>query len=398
MKVLFLTDWYPTSDRIANGIFVREHAKAARTAGVDVTVLHIPSQGDSGRRLWAMTQERDENLTEGFATYRVGHRSIRLPGRLRRLSTALSYPLYIWSVVRACRRLRASGYRPDLIHAHVFSAGVPAVVVGKLTGTPVVITEHYTAFPERTLSRSAVRMAHFAFGRSAAVLPVCLFLQKGIEAYGIHCRFEIVPNAVDAAVFHPAEGPMGGDGPKRLLFVGALEPTEQKGFPTLLAALALLGELRSDWRLDVVGDGPLRTDYERRVAESPVSAAIAFRGMLTKSDLAELMRHSDVFVLPSRIENLPCVVIEAMASGLPVVSTTVGGIPEMVSELEGILVAPDDPTALAAALDSVLSNPAAFDRAGISARAVARFGLPAVGTQLQATYASVLSTGAGAKR
>ena len=309
MKVLFLTDWYPTSDRIANGIFVREHAKAARTAGVDVTVLHIPSQGDSGRRLWAMTQERDENLTEGFATYRVGHRSIRLPGRLRRLSTALSYPLYIWSVVRACRRLRASGYRPDLIHAHVFSAGVPAVVVGKLTGTPVVITEHYTAFPERTLSRSAVRMARFAFGRSAAVLPVCLFLQKGIEAYGIRCRFEIVPNAVDAAVFHPAEGPRPVDGPKRLLFVGALESTEQKGFPTLLAALVLLGERRSDWRLDVVGDGPLRTDYERRVAESPVSAAIEFRGTLTKSDLAELMRHSDVFVLPSRIENLPCVVI-----------------------------------------------------------------------------------------
>ena len=87
-----------------------------------------------------------------------------------------------------------------------------------------------------------------------------------------------------------------------------------------------------------------------------------------------------------------------MASGLPVVSTTVGGIPEMVSEREGILVAPDDPTALAAALDSVLSNPATFDSAGISARAVARFGLPAVGAQLQATYALVLSAAAGAKR
>jgi glycosyltransferase involved in cell wall biosynthesis len=391
MKVLFLTDWYPTRDRIANGVFVREHAKAVRASGVEVTVMHIPSQTGMGRGLWGMAQERDEELTEGIATYRVSHRSIRFGGRLRRLSTALSYPLYIWSVVRACRRLRAGGYRPDVIHAHIFSAGVPAVVVGKLTGTPVVITEHYSAFPRRTLSRASVRMARFAFGNAARVLPVCLFLQKAIEAYGIRARFEIVPNTVDTAVFYPANGPARGDGPKRLLFVGNLEPTEIKGFPTLLAALTLLGERRRDWSLDVVGDGPTRAEYERRVAESPVSAAISFRGAIKKGEVAELMRGSDMLVLPSRFENLPCVVIEAMASGLPVVSTTVGGIPELMSERDGILVAPDDPIALADALDRVLSNPDAFDRAGISARAQARYGLPAVGAQLRAGYEAVLS-------
>lgn len=400
MKVLFLTDWYPTTDRIYNGIFVREHAKAVRTAGVEVTVLHIPGGAGKGRGLWALTEELDPELTEGIATYHLRHRALRFPGPLRRLSTAISYPLYIWSVVRACRRLRAQGVRPDVIHAHVFSAGVPAVVVGKLTGTPVVITEHYTAFPRRTLSRASVRMARYAFRNAARVMPVCLFLQRAIEAYGVRARFQIVPNAVDTGLFHPAApAPAAASdrkkappvGPKRLLFVGNLEPTGHKGFPTLIAALELLSERRRDWHLEVVGEGPTRADYERLVAASPVSGAIAFRGALKKSDVAEQMRGSDVFVLPSRFENLPCVIIEAMASGLPVVSTTVGGIPEMMSDKDGILVAPDDPPALADAIDRVLANPGAFDGAGISARARARYGLAAVGAEINDVYTSALA-------
>jgi glycosyltransferase involved in cell wall biosynthesis len=394
MRALFLTDWYPTSDRIYNGVFVREHAKAVRAAGVEVAVLHIPSGPTSGGGLWKMDEERDPELTEGLATYHLRHGSVRLGGPLRRLGTALSYPIYIWAVVRACRRLRKSGFRPDVVHAHIFSAGVPAVVVGMLTRTPVVVTEHYTAFPRRTLSRASVWMARFALGRAARVLPVCLFLQRAIEAYGIKARFEIVPNAVDAAMFHQADSGAKASkarDPKRLLFVGNLEPTGHKGFPTLLDSLEQLSLRRTDWRLEVVGAGPTRADYERLVAASPVSASVAFRGALPKPQVAASMRASDVFVLASKFENLPCVIIEAMATGLPVVSTTVGGIPEMVSAADGILVPPGDAVALADALDRVLREPGAFDTAAISARAQARFGLPAVGAQIRAIYARVLA-------
>ena len=397
MKVLFLTDWYPTPERIYHGVFVREHAKAVRAAGVEVTVLHAPGWRAAPARAGGLREELDPGLTEGIKTYRVGHRAVRLPGPLRRLGTALSYPNYIWSVVRACRRLRAGGYRPDVIHAHVYSAGVPAVVIGKLTGTPVVITEHYTAFPRRTLSRASVWMARYAFGNAAVVMPVCLYLQRAIEAYGIRAHFVIVPNTVDPALFHPAvdraasgsgrEEPHG----RRLAFVGNLEPSGHKGFPTLLAALVLLSERRTDWHLDVVGEGPTREEYMRRVADSGVAASIAFAGALPKPGVAELMRSSDLFVLPSRFENLPCVIIEAMSSGLPVVSTTVGGIPEMVTPRDGVLVPPDDPVALAEAIDRVLTRAGEYDGADISARALARYGLAAVGAQILAVYSSVLA-------
>jgi glycosyltransferase involved in cell wall biosynthesis len=398
MRVLFLTDWYPAPDRIYNGIFVREHAKAVRASGAEVRVLHIPGLAGRGHGLWQMDEEHDAELMEGIKTYRVLHGAFRFGGPLRRLSTGLSYPIYIWSVIRACRRLRAGGYRPDVIHAHVYSAGVPAVIVGRLTRTPVVITEHFTAFPRRTLTRAAVHMARYAFRNAARVLPVCLYLQRAIEAYGVRARFEIVPNAVDTAIFHPAKGEDRASGPKHLLFVGNLEPTDHKGFPTLLASLVLLAERRNDWHLDVVGDGPTRAEHERRVAESPVAASITFCGALKKSGVADLMRASDVFVLPSRFENLPCVIIEAMASGLPVVSTTVGGIPEMMSEQDGILVAPEDPIALADAIESVLANPGSFDGAAICARAQARYGLAPVGAQFRAVYAAVLSESSAGRR
>jgi glycosyltransferase involved in cell wall biosynthesis len=391
VKALFVTAWYPTADRIYNGVFVREHAKAVRASGVDVTVLHVATGAVKGRGIWTIDEELDPALTEGIATYHLRHRGIHLAGPLRRVGTALSYPVYIWSVVRACRKLRAAGSKPDVIHAHVFSAALPAVIAGRLARIPVVVTEHYTAFPLRTLSRASRLMARYAFANAARVMPVCLFLQRGIEAYGLKARFEVVPNAVDATIFHPSAAPRASSGPKRLLFVGNLEPTEHKGFPTLLSALEMMAGRAADWRLDVVGEGPSRADYERRATASPVAAAITFRGALPKPQIADLMRASNVFVLPSKFENLPCVIIEAMASGLPVVSTRVGGIPEMMSDRDGVLVEPSNPAALAEALERVLSRPEAFDPAGIAVRAHGRYGLPTVGSQIRGVYEAVLA-------
>jgi glycosyltransferase involved in cell wall biosynthesis len=394
MKILFVTRWYPSPSHRYAGVFVREHAKAVRAAGHEVAVLHLPGEPGDGRKPWQMIEETDATLTEGIPTYHVYCRAVSVPrlGRVSKLSTNWRYA---WSGYRAARRIRARGFRPDVIHAHVFTTGLPAVSIARLFRRPLVITEHSTAFPRQTLGRGARRVAAFVFGRAARVLPVCAFLQRAIEAYGIKARFDIVPNAVDTALFFPADSAAAvpaGRKPRparRLLFVGSLEEAHHKGFPELVEALAMLHRRRTDWRLEVAGDGPTRPDYERLVAATGLQDAVVFRGRMSKIDIAALMRASDLFVLPSRFENLPCVIIEAMASGLPVVSTTVGGIPEMVSDGDGILVPPQDPAALADALDRALSNLASFDRAAIAARARERFSLEAVGTQLQAVYEDV---------
>jgi glycosyltransferase involved in cell wall biosynthesis len=386
VKVLFVTNWYPTRDFSYGGVFVREHAKAVAAAGNEVVVLHAARSSKECRGLWMMEEELDPELNEGIPAYHVHHHSSRVRGT--------SYPLYLWSVLKAFRRLRAEGFKPDVIHAHVYDAGVPAVMIGKRNGIPVVVTEQFTGFPRRTLNRAAVLKARYAYRNADRALPVSMHLQRAIAAYGIEAKFEIVPNVVDTSLFFTAERKPKTSDEKRMIFVGNLEPSQHKGYPTLLEALNLLGKRRSDWRLDVIGEGPERPAYERRTEAAKLPAHVVFHGAKPKREISEMMRGSDLFVLPSRFDNLPCVVVEALASGLPVVSTTVGGIPEMVYEGAGILVPPDDPPALADALDSVLSNLSSYDRVEIADAARSRYSLEAVGAQLQAIYESVRSASA----
>jgi glycosyltransferase involved in cell wall biosynthesis len=369
-----MTSWYPTRESPVAGVFVREHAKAAALRN-EVMVVHCQSPATTGG-LWTLEQELDEDLTEGIPTFRLRHRRVRIPGA--------TFGLSLWAARRATRSL---GFRPDVVHAHVFEAGVPAIVAGKSLGAPVVVTEHFTGFPRRTLTRRQRRLASFAFRNAAYVLPVSNQLQQAIEDYGIRGNFQVIPNAVDVELFHP--GGSRDETLRRLLFVGVLEPTNRKGLPVLLDALVQTNRQRTDWRLDIVGDGPGRAEHERLVAELGLDEQVAFHGSRTKPEIAEMMRAADLFVLPSLWENLPCVIAEAAASGLPVVATKTGGVPEMVSADTGALVPPGDADALADALGRTLDGLPEFDRAAIARAAEARYSLDAVGAALDAVYAEV---------
>jgi glycosyltransferase involved in cell wall biosynthesis len=328
-----------------------------------------------------MDEETDLSLSEGIETYHVFHRHLAVRGT--------SYGLYLTSAISAYRRLSDAGFRPDLIHAHVYGAGVPAAVIGTRSATPVVLTEHFSGFALRSLSRIEARKARYAYSRVARALPVSQYLREAILAYGIDVPFEVVPNVVDASLFFPGTASRGDGGVKKLIFVG--NPSEEKGFPTLLQALNCLNERRRDWRLDVMGEGPERAEGERSTAALGLGEQVTFRGARPKSEIAELMRAADLFVLPSRLETFGAAIAEALASGLPVVSTAAGGIPELVNERNGRLVARDDPVALAHALVDALENIAAFDRRAIAEAAAQRYGLEVVGEQLTRIYESVVA-------
>jgi glycosyltransferase involved in cell wall biosynthesis len=372
MKVLFLTSSYPVPEHPWLGIFVREHARAvAPNAEVAVALL---DRSDDVRTV------RVEDADGEFRTVRA-----RYPVR----PSFVSYVANVWAAVRAYHRLRRTGFDPDVIHAHFFLAGAPAVVLGKLFRKPVVVTEQWSVFlPDdpMTLSPAMQRVARFAYERAAVVMPVSGALRDGIRAIGAHADFRVVPNVVDTALFHPNGSAATRSGQARLIGVGGLY--EAKGWEHLLDALALVDR---DVHLDLVGDGVLRGALEERAARLGVDDRVTFHGWRPKEEVAERLRQADVFVITSHYDSNPCAVIEALASGLPVVATAVGGIPEMVSDGMGVLAEPGRADSIAAAIDAALTQ--TWDHDAIAGSARERYGLERVGAELVAIYDEAVARG-----
>lgn len=374
-RVLFITASFPTPEFPALGIFVQEHARAAAAAGCEVAVLHL-DRADVSRIVTGAGPD-DE-----FPVWRVQYPTA---------PAAVSYAGNALAAALGYARARRSGFVPDVLHAHFFLAGAPAVALGRLIRRPVVVTEQWSVFlpgDPATLSPLVRRAAKFAFEHADYVLPVSEALRDGIVAAGIDARFRVVPNVVDAGRFHPNGAvPDRRGGVRRLLSVGALY--EAKGWEYLLEAVALLERRRDDFRLEIVGDGPLRGEYEQVQRRLGLGDRVTFTGWRGKDEVAELMRGADLFVLASRYDSNPCALIEALASGLPVVATAVGGIPEMVTESSGRLARPRDPESLADELSAALDEVDRYDRAAIAADARRRYGADEVGRELAAIYDEV---------
>ena len=374
LKILFVTNWYPSKDAPVKAVWVREHAKAVRLYD-DVLMLHGAGPDSSLKSRWRMEKETDEELHEGIPTYRVMYR----PAAVARMS----YLIYAWSILRAFQRIVSEGFRPDIIHVHVYDAGGPAVLIGKLYGIPVVVSEQFSSFPRRLLGRLDVCKAWFAFRWADRVLPVSYALQGAIEGYGIRGRFQVMPNVVDTNLFSPPRVHNHND-PKRILYVGQLVPV--KGLPFLLRAVSRLSRSRDDWRLDIVGDGVARKEYEHLAADLKLGDKVTFHGLKTKREVAWFMRQTDLFVLPSVYETFSVPAIEALATGIPVLATRCGGPEEFVIKDVGLLVPPGDAEALCKGLDDMLNNLHLYSCEQISQYAVERFSAEVVGAKLHEIY------------
>ena len=354
MRVLFLTTSWPTEESPVEGVFVQEHARAAAEVA-DVQVLHLHRAPGGLRR-----------VGDDPPAWRLGYRGLPRP---------FSYGSFLLGP------LRMRGWRPDVVHAHSFLAVLAALPLRR----PVVYSEHWTVFlPENPydLSTPMRRAAVFALQRADLVLPVSADLREELAQLAPSTRMRVIPNVVDERVFHPNDGPPGSG---RLLTAGLLDDG-RKGLDIVLEALA---HARDSPGLDIAGDGTKRAEYEELATRLGLDGIVTFHGLLTKPELAGLMRSARLFVLGSRYENNPCVVLEALASGLPVVATRVGGVPELLDETNGVLVEPGEPERLASGIAEALER--SFDRNQIALRARERYGRDRVGAQLAEVYEECLN-------
>lgn len=265
---------------------------------------------------------------------------------------------------RALRQL-VRERRPAVVHAHLYASAAAAVVATRGLAVPVVLTEH-TEAPwrgrrARAVSRWVYRRADHVVAVSSAIRDTLLHSYRLPDG-----RVDMLLPATAAPL--PAPG-RAGRGPAAVVgMVGRLVP--EKGVDVFLRAASLVTSAVPAARFVVVGDGPLRSALEERAASLGLGAVVTFTGF--RADAPVLMAGLDVLVVPSRSDGSPLVVCEAMAAGIPVVASRVGGLPDLVAHGDsGLLVEPDDPEGLARTLVRLLRDPAAAQALGRRGRQLA---------------------------
>jgi glycosyltransferase involved in cell wall biosynthesis len=297
------------------------------------------------------------------------------------------------AVFSLARYLRAERIR--LVHSFDFYSNILGMPAARLAGVPVTIASQRELGDLRSSSElraygCAQRLAHCVLVNSEAVAER-VRLQGAVQPG----RLVVIPNGVDLGRFSPA--PRTARPPDRPVTIGTLSVLRpEKGLAHLLQAAASIRRSFPRSRFVIWGEGPLRPELERLIGQLSLGGVVELRGATAEPEVA--LRELDIFVLPSLSEACSNALLQAMASGLAVVATRVGGTPAVVTDEEsGLLVAPGDPAALARAITRLIEEPALADRLRGRARTVvcARFGSDRMLDRIEALYRQLLGMGSG---
>ena len=281
-------------------------------------------------------------------------------------------------------------FEPDLVHLHVaYPLGQVALLWKKLFGYKYVMTEHWTIYQPQNkdvlvgrLKKKIVKIANNA----EVIMPVSLDLQRCMEGHGVRNRFQVIYNLVNTDIFRLGEAKTGNK--KHILHISTLRD-EAKNFSGILRVVEKLKQQRDDFELHVIHDYEA-PEFKAFVKDHNLTDCVIFHGKKTSAEVAEAYQKADFFVLFSNFENLPCVIVEAFASGVPVLSTSVGGIAEIVSDERGILIPQGDEEALLQGMNQMLDHCRDYDREAIRDYAIKTFAAQNIGRQIFEVYKEVV--------
>lgn len=378
MKVLFLSEWYPNRYDAMLGLFVRKHAEAVARLGVETYVLYLhPDKKVRG-------EEIVEQTTHGVHELYIYY------------SGSFLHALY-----SGYRLFRRQYGQPDLCQLNVITKNGLLPLYLKLTrGIPYIIVEHWSGYlPQNFSIRGGwhKRLMQTICRHASCVLPVSNKLREAMIANGFqNSHFALIHNVVDD-FFYPSSSTSASSSALSssssslsLLHVSCFDE-KAKNIRGLLRAVREVARERQDFVLTLVGTG-VDFQEDQTYAESLdfPQDMLVFTGEQTPEQVSEYMCMADFFLMFSRYENAPVVLSECMATGLPILTSAAGGIPEMVTDQVGILVPVEDEVALANQLRYMLDHHGDFSRDTIRQEGM-KYSYDAVGKELLAHYTQAIS-------
>jgi glycosyltransferase involved in cell wall biosynthesis len=357
MRILALTNLFPTPIQPHRAPFNRQQLRALASRHELAVIAPIAWTDELAQRCRGGRSALPASRRVAVDGITVDHPRYVFPPRVLR-------GWYGHCFRRSVRRTFAravSEFRPDAVLATwAYPDGWAAVELAREARLPVVVKVHGSdvLLPRPNSARG--RLTEEALKRADAVVAVSRHLQGEVVGMGVGAeRVHVVYGGVDTTLFCPgprdearrrlgleARGPL-------ILFVGNLVGV--KGLDVLLGACGRLHRGGEGFECRIIGQGPLRAALERRIGTMGLQDRVKLLGALPAARLPDWYRAADLFVLPSRSEGVPNVLLESTACGTPFVATRVGGIPEIAGADHPGLVPPEDPEALASAIGRALS-------------------------------------------
>ena len=372
--------------------FVVNEMIAVQDAGHDVVILPLYPGGQDSLRHGTFARLRPVAVlpaslvdwrTVGLATLVLLRHPVRVLRTLLGLhwTAGRSLASHARLVAVTPKALAAAWRLPRLgverLHAHFANQTADcAGIAGSVAGLPFSFTAHaYDIYSTDPRLRNAT--LDWKLRHAARVFAVSNFARDLLRARlpeADRARVSTVYVGIPTGLFRAELPPPDGDG-VRLLCVARFQ--EKKGIDTLLDACALLRDRGVSFHLELIGDGPLRAELEAQVAQLDLGREVTLPGPRSQEEVAQAMKACHLVVMPCRrdrtgdMDGIPVVFMEALATGRPVVSCAVSGVPELVRDGEtGALVPPDDARALADAVERLAADPALRARLGAQGRAL----------------------------
>jgi len=376
--VFWLPSWYPSIESPQNGDFIYRHGLSCSSLA-NIKLLFVQSTSQVNKL--KILKRNNPNFTEQVVLF---------PSHKLR---CINFIYYLYYSRQFFKRLYHRNSLPQIVHVHVsYKAGIIALWLKYKYRLPYLITEHWSYF--NTQNANSFSKSNFVkkflfrliFKNAAGVIPVSSNLGDHLRSFFPDITTTIIPNVVDCELFNFGKQ----CAPKsvfKFIHVSSMAPLKNP-----LSIIRTFNKLRLKYTyLELVLIGPITQSLiEQLTIEQQLNDSIHIKGSVSHDLVASEMQKSNASILFSQYENLPCVVAESLCSGVPVISSAVGGIPEMLDEFNGILVPSGDEEALYNAMEAMVLNYAQFDRKKISEDAQAKYNPEIVGRQIVAVYEKVL--------
>lgn len=386
-NVLFISSWYPSKEHPTLGNFVQRHAESINPF-VNLYVVYVISSN----RIKSDFEIENETIN-GVNTTIVYYKKV-------------NSKLPLFNSITKLNRYRA-GYKKgiefiesqfnvskiDITHCNVtFPAGLIALDLKNKRNIPYILTEHWTLFLPykndfKKLPFYVKNKMKIILSEAKEVVPVSTHLRNSMKDKELKGRYSVIPNVVDTELFNL--GMETSNEVKKILHVSTLVD-DHKNISGIFSTLKKLSLIRNDFKLIIVSDGNIAEAKEIQKSIGLADELVEYHSTKTPQEISEFYKNSDFFLLFSNYENLPVVISESLCCGLPVVSSSVGGIPDMLDENNGLIVNPRDNEELKKALNSMLDNLTTYSKSLIREKAIKNYDNKVVGKKYYDLYKEII--------